>query len=325
MLRHFNEIFPAEETPNLLVGLASPDDAAVYKLNDEQAIIQTVDFFPPFLDDPYEYGAIAAVNAMNDVYAMGGEVLLALAIAGFPEDMPPETAAKILEGGAAKVREAGAVVAGGHTVIDHEPKYGLCVTGLVHPDRVLTNAGARPGDVLVLTKRLGTGVLISAIQQNAAIPKHAQATVAQMLQLNATAARATRNLAIHAMTDVTGFGLGGHLIEVARASGVQLRVRLSDLPLLDGFRDYVRQGFTTGGQGRNRVHFEDEVLADPTLSNEEAALLFDPQTAGGLVMALEDGDAVVLESRLSAANVPSWRIGEVAEGNGLAVVRAVAR
>jgi len=325
VLRHFNEIFPAEETPNLLVGLASPDDAAVYKLNDEQAIIQTVDFFPPFLDDPYEYGAIAAVNAMNDVYAMGGEVLLALAIAGFPEDMPPETAAKILEGGAAKVREAGAVVAGGHTVIDHEPKYGLCVTGLVHPDRVLTNAGARPGDVLVLTKRLGTGVLISAIQQNAAIPKHAQATVAQMLQLNATAARATRNLAIHAMTDVTGFGLGGHLIEVARASGVQLRVRLSDLPLLDGFRDYVRQGFTTGGQGRNRVHFEDEVLADPTLSNEEAALLFDPQTAGGLVMALEDGDAVVLESRLSAANVPSWRIGEVAEGNGLAVVRAVAR
>ena len=325
MLRHFNEIFPAEETPNLLVGLASPDDAAVYKLNDEQAIIQTVDFFPPFLDDPYDYGAIAAVNAMNDIYAMGGEVLLALAIAGFPEDLPTETAAKILEGGAAKVREAGAVVAGGHTVIDHEPKYGLCVTGLVHPDRVLTNAGARPGDVLVLTKRLGTGVLISAIQQDAASPEHAQAAVAQMLQLNAAAARATRNLAVHAMTDVTGFGLGGHLIEVARASGVQLRVQLADLPLLDGFRDYVRQGLTTGGQGRNRVHFEAEVLADPPLSNEEAALLFDPQTAGGLVMALANGDAVVLESRLSAADVPSWRIGEVAEGSGLAVVRAVAR
>ena len=168
-----------------------------------------MDFFAPFLDDPYVYGGIAAANAMNDVYAMGGEVLFALNVAGFPEDLPTEMVAQILAGGADKVREAGGVVAGGHTVIDHEPKYGLCVTGLVHPDRVRTNTGARTGDALVLTKRLGTGVLINAIQQEVASPAHAEAAIAQMLQLNAAAARATHDLDVHAMTDVTGFGLGG--------------------------------------------------------------------------------------------------------------------
>ena len=320
MLRHFREIFPPNETPNLLVGLASPDDAAVYKLNDEQAIVQTVDFFAPFLDDPYVYGGIAAANAMSDVYAMGGEVLLALNVAGFPEDLPTGVVTRILEGGAAKVREAGGVVAGGHTVIDHEPKYGLCVTGLVHPDRVRTNAGARAGDVLVLTKRIGTGVLINAMQEDAASPAHAAAAVAQMLELNAAAARATHDLDVHAMTDVTGFGLGGHLIEVARASGVQVRLRLGALPLLEGFRAYVRQGLTTGGQRRNQAHFEGEVTAAP-LNEEETAILFDPQTSGGLVISLAEAEAGELESRLGAADVPSRRIGEVVEGGGLAVER----
>ncbi len=321
MLRHLREIVPPAAAPDLLVGLAAPDDAAIYKLNDEQAIVQTVDFFAPFLDDPYVYGGIAAANAMNDVYAMGGEVLFALNVAGFPEDLPTEMAAQILAGGAAKVHEAGGVVAGGHTVIDHEPKYGLCVTGLVHPERVRTNTGARTGDVLVLTKRLGTGLLINAIQQEVASPAHAEAAIAQMLQLNAAAARATHDLDVHAMTDVTGFGLGGHLIEIARGSKVQVRVRIENAPLIDGFREYVRRGLTTRGQRDNRAHFGAEVQAEPPLSDEEAAILFDPQTAGGLVVSLGEAAAAALESRLGAAGAPCWRIGEVAEGSGLAVVR----
>ena len=314
MLRHLADAFPPADFPALLVGLDRPDDAAVYRLNDEQAIVQTLDFFPPFLDDPYIYGAIAAANAMNDIYAMGGEVLFALNIAGFPEDLPVQVAARILEGGAAKVREAGGVVAGGHTVIDIEPKYGLCVTGLVHPQRIRTVAGARPDDIIVLTKKLGTGVLINALQNDRAQAEHAEAAIEQMQQLNAAAARATHDLDVHAMTDVTGFGIGGHLIEIARSSGVEIRLAIGALPVLDGFLDYATMGLTTAGQRRNQEHFGREVHAEGPLTPEQEALLFDPQTAGGLVIVLPEGQGSRLQERLADAGVPSWRVGDIAAG-----------
>ena len=319
MLRHLADAFPPADFPALLVGLDRPDDAAVYRLNDEQAIVQTLDFFPPFLDDPYIYGAIAAANAMNDIYAMGGEVLFALNIAGFPEDLPVQVAARILEGGAAKVREAGGVVAGGHTVIDIEPKYGLCVTGLVHPQRIRTVAGARPDDIIVLTKKLGTGVLINALQNDRAQAEHAEAAIEQMQQLNAAAARATHDLDVHAMTDVTGFGIGGHLIEIARSSGVEIRLAIGALPVLDGFLDYATMGLTTAGQRRNQEHFGREVHAEGPLTPEQEALLFDPQTAGGLVIVLPEGQGSRLQERLADAGVPSWRVGDIAAGSGLSV------
>ena len=202
-----------------MVGLNVSDDAAVYRLNDRQALVQTLDFFAPLVDDPYQFGAIAAVNAMSDIYAMGAEVVLALNIAAFPEDLPIDVAAAILEGGADKVREAGGVIAGGHTIIDAEPKYGLCVTGLVDPAQVRTNAAAQPGDVVLLTKPIGTGLLISAIRESTAAPAHAAAAIAQMLMLNRSASHTATAVPVHASTDITGFGLAGHCWEVAINSG----------------------------------------------------------------------------------------------------------
>ncbi|GBD12910.1 Selenide, water dikinase [bacterium HR24] len=304
--------------PDLLVGLASPDDAAVLRLGDDLAAVLTVDFFPPVVDDPYDYGAIAAANAMSDVYAMGGEVALALNVAGFPEDLPRDIVVRILQGGADKVREAGAVVAGGHTVIDREPKYGLCVLGLVHPKQVLTKGGARPGDALLLTKPIGTGIVTTAGKQGVAEPEHLAAAVASMKALNRHAVHVARALGAHAVTDITGYGLIGHAWEMALQSRARLRIRASAVPLLPGTLDYAARGIYSGGGHRNQRYFGPRVQVDESLDEPLRLALFDPQTSGGLLMAVPAGSA----SRIAAAGVDAtvWAIGEVVDGEGVEVV-----
>ncbi|GAB4217408.1 MAG: selenide, water dikinase SelD [Roseiflexaceae bacterium] len=307
--------------PNLLVGLEVSDDAAVYRLSDDLALVQTVDFFPPIVDDPYTYGAIAAANALSDVYAMGGRPILALAVAGFPESLPHGVVAAILQGGADKVAEAGAVVAGGHTTVDQEPKYGLCVTGTLHPERVLTKAGARPGDVLLLTKPLGTGVITTAHKRGLVAPDDFAAAVASMLRLNRGAGEQAALLGLRAATDITGYGLLGHAAEMARASAVGLRIRLAQVPLLPGALGYARGGVLPGGLGRNRAYLLDDgfVTLGAGLEQAHTQLLFDPQTSGGLLLAVPSGLVETLKERMAVAGEPCWEIGSVVEGQGIVV------
>ena len=248
-MRPLAEIFKSQDYPDLLVGLDTGDDAAVYRMSDDLAIIFTTDFFTPVVDDPYEYGAIAAANAMSDVYAMGGEVVLALNVCGFPPAMPPEIVSEILRGGGEKVAEAGGVIAGGHTLDDDEPKYGLAVIGFVHPDEVATKVGARPGDVLFLTKRLGVGIITTAAKGGVAEDTHLHAAVEQMLRLNRRAARLMKQVDAHAVTDITGFALLGHSYEVAELSEVTLRFRLESLPFLDGAQQYAEDWLFPGDPG----------------------------------------------------------------------------
>jgi selenide,water dikinase len=308
-------------SPNLLIGLDVKDDAAVYQIADDLALVQTVDFFPPIVDDPYTFGAIAAANALSDIYAMAGRPILALAIAGFPEDMPPTTISAILQGGADKVAEAGAVLAGGHTVIDKEPKYGLCVTGLVHPGRVTAKAHARPGDVLLLTKPLGTGVITTAHKRGLVGAADLETAIASMSRLNRRAAELAEASALHSATDITGYGLLGHAAELARNSGVGLRIALGQVPLLPGALDYAGQGIFPGGLSRNREYLLSEAtvrLADG-LGEAHTQLLFDPQTSGGLLFAVPAHEEAPLRERFAAAGEPIWRIGDVIEGQGIDV------
>jgi selenide,water dikinase len=308
--------------PDLLVGLAVSDDAAVYRLSDELALVQTVDFFPPIVDDPYTYGAIAAANALSDVYAMGGRPIMALAVAGFPEQLPAAVVAAILQGGADKVAEAGAVVAGGHTTVDQEPKYGLCVTGTVHPARVLTKGGARPGDRLLLTKPLGTGVITTAHKRGAVAPEHYAAAVESMLRLNRAAGELAAQAGLRGATDITGYGLLGHAGELARASAAGLRIELARVPLLPGAHEYARRGIVPGGLGRNRSYLLEDgfVTLAGGLDPARAELLFDPQTSGGLLLAVPEERAALLQAQLQEAGEQSWEIGAVVEGQGIEVV-----
>lgn len=323
--------------PNLIVGLAPGDDAAVYLLDERRALVQTLDFFPPIVDDPYTFGAIAAANSMSDVYAMGAEVALALNIAAFPSDLDPAILTAILQGGADKVREAGGVVGGGHTVNDPEPKYGLCVTGLADPARIMSKAGALPGDRLVLTKPLGSGVITTAAKNDRAEPAHLQAAVDWMLRLNGSASRVLVAAGVRACTDITGFGLLGHASEMAQAGGTQFRIRASAVPLMDGALDYVKMKQVPGGTGRNREYLivaydPGEEAAHPTGTQTEVrvrveggvhpdlmTLLFDPQTSGGLLAAVPPADLPTVRAALEAEGVPYWEIGEVAVGAGVVV------
>jgi len=320
VLRPLQNLFRAEQYPNLLVGLEVSDDAAVYRINDEVAVIQTLDFFPPVVDDPYDYGAIAAANAMSDVYAMGGEVVLALNICGFPPDLPPEVIAEILRGGAEKVAEAGGVLAGGHTLDDKEPKYGLTVMGLVHPDRVLTKGGARPGDMLVLTKPLGVGIITTALKGEVADPAHVAAAVESMKRLNRRAARLIQQVGVHGCTDITGFALLGHGQEMAEKSGVRLRFHTSKLPFLEGALQYAEDWLFPGGTCRNKDCYERWVDFAPSVSEEMQMLLFTPETSGGLLVAVPPEGLETLTALFADEGQHYWIVGEVVEGKGIEVI-----
>jgi selenide,water dikinase len=316
-LKPLLETFVPSEHPRLLAGVT--DDAAVYQIDSETAIVQTIDFFPPVVDDPYTFGAVAAANAMSDVYAMGGEVVMALNVAAFPEDMAPETITEILRGGAETVRKAGGIIAGGHTVLDEEPKYGLSVMGLVHPQRLITKTGARPGDALVLTKALGTGLILTAAKRDVVSPGHLEAAVASMLTLNRHAAHLAVEASAHAMTDVTGFGIIGHAFEIADHSAVHLTLRAGRLPLLPGALGYSEAGLDFGGMGRNRAGLEHKTEIDPSLSDPVRHLLFDPQTSGGLLIALEPEAAASMVASLLRDGLPAAIVGEVTAGEGVSV------
>jgi selenide,water dikinase len=303
------------ESENLLVGLDPADDAAVYRLDDECAIVFTVDFFPPLVDDPRTFGAIAATNALNDVFAMGGVPLLALSVAAFPEELPVEVLGEVLAGADERVREAGAILAGGHTIRDAEPKYGLAVVGTVHPDRVWPKAGARVGDVLLLTKRLGTGIVLQAQRDGVGSPEVLDAAIESMLELNMRAADVLRPFEPSAVTDVTGFGLLGHVYELASRSGVRVVLDADALPALPGAVELAASGVRTGGDRRNRDFVRGSVHsdADPVVE----ALAFDPQTAGGLLVAIPAERAPVLEATFVGADLFCARIGRVEEGDGV--------
>ncbi len=303
---------------NLLVGLAPADDAAVYKLDDERALIFTTDFFPPMVDDPALYGAVAAANALNDVFAMGGKPLIALSIAAFPEELPLETVRAILDAAAAKVQEAGAVLAGGHTIRDIEPKYGLAVVGTVHPEALWRKGGARPGDALFLTKPLGTGLVLTGAARGVLGEDDAAETARCMSELNDRAADALRGFEPGAVTDVTGFGLFGHAHEVAEQSGARLVLDAAGLPALPGALTVAAQGIRTGGDARNRDFAAHAVQLDGT-ADELVALGYDPQTAGGLLVSLPAAKGAVLEARFRAEGLFLARIGRVEEGGGVTV------
>ena len=301
----------------MLVGLDGPDDAAVYQLDAEQAIVSTIDFFPPVVDDPYTFGSIAAANAMSDVYAMGGEVLFALNLVAFPDDVDRAVLSEILRGGAEKVREAGAIIIGGHTVIDQEPKYGLAVTGIVHPAHILAKGGAQIGDRLVLTKPLGVGLITTALKRGAADPAHVEAAVQSMSRLNRHAAHLAQRHEAHACTDVTGFGILGHGLEMAQASHVMLHLRFNDIPLLPGARLYSEQKMYPGGLERNRDYVLPQVRFAETIDAADRGLLFEPETSGGLLVALAPDQARSYVAQAEADGLAACIIGEVVEGAGL--------
>jgi selenide,water dikinase len=287
----------------------------VYAWESGPALVQTVDFFTPIVDDPYLYGRIAAANSLSDVYAMGGRPLTALAIAGFPKKgLDSDTIAAIFRGGYDVLREAGVALLGGHTVQDAEIKFGYAVTGAVDPARIWTNAGARPGDVLILTKPLGTGVIGTAIKFERAPQDVVDAAVESMTRLNRDAAEAARSGAsVHACTDITGFGLIGHSCEMAAASGTQLVIDAARVPLLPGARALLRRN-RSGGMATNQEHFESRVAVDAGVDADTVELLYDPQTSGGLLFALDPADAAILLGRLADARVPAAQIGEVVQG-----------
>ena len=316
--------FAPEDYPDLIVGLAQPDDAAVYRLSPDQAIIETADFFPPVVDDPYSYGAIAAANALSDIYAMGGRPIFALNLAAFPEDMPADIISAILRGGADKVREAGAAIAGGHTITDREPKYGLAVTGLVHPDRIFTKGGARPGDRLVFTKRLGTGVINTAAKGGHAAEDDLAGAIAGMLHLNRWASEAVQATpGVHAVTDVTGFGLMGHAHEMAHLAEAAFFIDYAALPWLPGARRYAEAGHFPGGAERNQHFYSKWARPVPGLSLTawEERQLHDPQTSGGLLIAIDPAHLAELVERLHAAGEAAYVLGLVEAGHGEVWVR----
>lgn len=301
--------------PNLLVGFDKSDDASVYKVSDELALVQTVDFFPPIADDPYLFGQIAATNALSDVYAMGGEPKLCLNIMAVPASMPKGAVHDMLRGGYDKVYEAGALITGGHSILDDEPKYGLAVTGFVHPDRVLTNSGAKPGDVLLFTKPLGIGVLTTAAKADMVSPEAMDLAHRLMTTLNKSARDIMVNYRVHACTDVTGFGMLGHACEMAQGSGVEIELYPAAVEFIPEAGELAKMGILPEGMYRNRAFAESSVDAGGTPLWQQD-LLYDPQTAGGLLMAVDPADAEALLAELEGAVPSARRIGEVREYRG---------
>ena len=296
---------------DLLVGFDTSDDAAVYRLTDDLAVVQTIDFFPPIVDDPYDFGVIAAVNALSDVYAMGGVPLLALNIVCFPEDLPKEVLGRILLGGMDVAKEAGIVVAGGHTVKDREPKYGMSVTGIVRPDSIITNAAAAIGDDLVLTKPLGTGIITTAAKAGVTDDATLAGAIEIMRQLNRAAGEVMVEAKVKSATDITGFGLVGHLLGMLRASGTAAKLRFSDVPLLPGVRELADRGVVPGGTRNNFDAFDSEVAWGSDITDEEKLILCDAQTSGGLLMAVPHASTQAVLDALTQRGVMGAVIGRV--------------
>lgn len=313
-------IFSSADYPQLLVGLSSPDDAAVWKIDDDHAVVITTDFFTPIVDDPYDYGQIAAANALSDLYAMGAKPILALNIAAMPPKLPNEIIREIFRGGAEKVLHAGAVIAGGHTIQDEEPKYGLVALGMVHPDHLMTKALARPGDIIVLTKPLGTGVTTTALRAGKADKEDVREAVEWMSILNDKAAQLALEFGVRAATDVTGFSLLGHGYEISEASGVSLKIALSSVPFLRNAYHYARGGFFPGGSANNLLYYEQHVQFDDAVDEYGKMMLFDAQTSGGLLFMIHPENWDDLSDRSSELDVPTWPIGSVEEGRGIQVV-----
>ena len=306
-----------EQHSDLLVGLSSPDDAAVLRIDDDKALIFTADFFAPVLDDPYSYGSVAAANALSDIYAMGGVPQMAINLVAWPDDMEPTIIEAVLMGGLDKVREAGAYLAGGHTVRDTEPKYGLAVTGLVHPDKILRIGGAEHGDLLVLTKPLGSGVMTTALKEAKIDQRHLDACVAVMNRLNVSGSQAANAVYphVHAATDVTGYGLVGHAYEMADGAGCSIELRIDGLPWIDGSQNYAKAGHFSGGAIANRKYYEKYVVYKRELEDWNAMMLFDPQTSGGLLLSVGAEHAHDLLDALNRyGNEDSCVVGEVVVG-----------
>jgi selenide,water dikinase len=319
-LRPIKSTFSSAAYPDLLVGLDSADDAAVWRLDDQRALVLTTDFFTPVVDDPFDYGAIAAANSLSDVYAMGGAPFLALNIAALPPDLPAEITSEIVRGGAEKALEAGVVIAGGHTIQDKEPKYGLVVVGFVDPKLAITKGGARLGDRLLLTKPLGFGVTTTALKRQLADPADVAEAVGWMTRLNRKAGELAVEFGLRGGTDVTGYSLLGHGLEVAQASRVRLRLDFHRIPFLAGARGYAEQGTFPGGAADNRLYFSPQVQFAPGLDEESQMLLFDPQTSGGLLLAVPPERLPGFLARSAELGQPAWEIGEVIEGEGIEVV-----
>jgi len=301
------------------VGLREPDDAAVWRLADNQAIVVTTDFFTPVVDDAYDYGSIAAANSLSDVYAMGGHPFLALNVAALPDNLPTEVSSEIIRGGAEKAREAGVVIAGGHTVKDKEPKYGLVVVGFVDPHKMLSKGGLQVGDALVLTKPLGFGVTTTALKREQADERDVQEAVLWMKRLNKTAGQLANEFGLRGGTDITGYSLLGHAMEMAEASGVALKMEFAGIPFVSGARKYAEMGCFAGGAFDNKMYFESKVKFAGLLDEQSQMLLFDPQTSGGLLLGVPQNRLGGFISRAQELDQSVWEIGRVEAGAGIEV------
>ena len=313
------EVFDAASFPDLLVGLREPDDAAVWRLDEDRALVVTTDFFTPVVDDPYDYGSIAAANSLSDIYAMGGQPFLALNVAALPEDLPGEISSQIIRGGAEKAREAGVVIAGGHTVKDKEPKYGLVAVGFVHPHRMLGKGGLEAGDALVLTKPLGFGVTATALKREQAEEGDVLEAVNWMKSLNKTAGQLANEFGLRGGTDITGYSLLGHGLEMAEASAVSLQLNMADIPFTTGARKYAEKGCFAGGAFDNKSHFESKVKFANTIDEENQMLLFDPQTSGGLLLGVPRPKLDALLARAAELNQFVRVVGSVETGSGIKI------
>jgi selenide,water dikinase len=319
VLRPVSNLFDPKEYPDLLVGIGDPDDAAVWRLDEQRALVVTTDFFTPVVDTPYEYGAIAAANSLSDVYAMGGKPFLALNVAALPPDLPTEISAEILRGGAEKCREAGVVVAGGHTVQDKEPKFGLVVLGFVEYDRMMTKSGLRPGDALVLTKPLGFGVTTTALKRGLTSPQEADEVIDWMSRLNDKAGALANEFGLRGATDITGFSLLGHAYEMAKASKVGLRFYFEKMPFISCAMKFAEQWIFPGGSSDNSLHFGPFVRFAPQVDDTRQLLLFDAQTSGGLLLGVPQEKLPAFLVRAAELEQPAWVVGQAVEGDGIDV------
>jgi len=320
VLRPIKDIYASQNFPDLLVGMDVPDDAAVWQIAEDRAIVMTTDFFTPVVDNPYHYGAIAAANSLSDIYAMGGRPFLALNIAALPPDLPLEVSTEIIRGGAEKAKEAGVVIAGGHTIQDKEPKYGLVALGFVDPRKMLTKTGACPGDRLILTKPLSFGVVTTALKQQKAHPEDVAEVIEWMSRLNAGAAELAVEFELAAGTDITGYGLMGHGLEMANSGRVGFRLWFEQLPILESATRYAAMGTFPGGAADNRMYYSGSVKLPEHFEEPLEMLLYDPQTSGGLLLAVPSARVDDFRRRASEMAQPVWEIGEVVEGEGITIL-----